>query len=815
MKKHYFFIFFLVSLFSLSGTAQPCYELELQLTTLQTGQIEAILPVRGDLFFDSREAGFRISTEPGQPKTTTVFAAGLWLGGIDDGGAFKVAAQTYGASNGRYDFYPGPLDDQGLTDSATCQQFNRAWLVQRHEVEAHIEDHAQDGVIDRPITAVYAWPGLGNPFFEAYNGFELPGYAGELAPFQDVNGDGMYNPAGGDYPRLEDVPYIPEFIHWTIFNDNGDIHRQTTAPEPIQAEIQLTTFALSCTELPLLDRTIFTQYKVFNRAVEPIDSFYHGFWSDTDLGRPEDDYIGSYPNGHAVFTYNADSIDGFGDQCFFGQYPDFFCNRIPVQSHIFLDRDLSKFTYYQNSAFGNPPPAVTDPKNFIEYYLYLSGAWRDGSPLAFGGSGYVPGGDPTDFAFPDDPRDPDGWSMRTSFDAAFVRYIASSYIGRIPPSGAYTLTMAHSFHFAPGNDGWLDNLGVMYAEVDALQAWYDGDRSCRQPEICRGDDCVWAGDADANGIVNQYDLLPIAAAIGQNGPRREGPYTWRPATGDDWGAILPISNRDAKHADCIGDGIVELSDLQKVDEHFGLRRPGFSPINQTYPQGPDLQIEATGLNLEQVTPGSNRALFTVQFSPPPEPLRALAFTLEYDTAFWDPGIRNVESTAFQDVAIIQTEPGKIHFGFMQPDTGAIPARSLLQFEMGPKEAYPIALPANQTRIRFSTPRAVDLTGQFVPLRGTDKVATFSDIVVSTEEPRLNALAFHLAPNPSPGRLALTFGEAVERQVRVLDLLGREVVPPQEIRGRRESLKLNHLPAGLYVVEVRAGKRFGVKRWLKR
>jgi hypothetical protein len=35
------------------------------------------------------------------------------------------------------------------------------------------------------------------------------------------------------------------------------------------------------------------------------------------------------------------------------------------------------------------PSAMWDPQTDVEFYRYLSGSWRDGSPYTEGGTGYI------------------------------------------------------------------------------------------------------------------------------------------------------------------------------------------------------------------------------------------------------------------------------------------------------------------------------------------------------------------------------------------------------------------------------------------
>lgn len=58
---------------------------------------------------------------------------------------------------------------------------------------------------------------------------------------------------------------------------------------------------------------------------------------------------------------------------------------------------------------------VTNRGNEDQFYNYIRGLWLDGNPLTFGGTGYAAGAtNVTQYAFPDDPNDRNGWSMCTT-----------------------------------------------------------------------------------------------------------------------------------------------------------------------------------------------------------------------------------------------------------------------------------------------------------------------------------------------------------------------------------------------------------------
>ena len=442
------------------------------LAKLEGNNISAMTTNGGDLFWDGDDAQF-IAPAQDPVKVATIFAAGLWLGGLDDAANLKVAAQTYGRSQGSKDYVPGPLQpNMGIPYDEGCLQFDKIWLVTRQDITDHLNDLNDNGVIDTPNGSIYAWPGKGNPHFESYNGFPWPATSTASSPFWDADGNGIYEPENGDYPHYSSIAdgLIPEMMTWAIFND-ATLHTQSNA-DVLGAEIQLLSWNFNCSDNEILNNTIFTAHKITNHSVENINDFKVSIWADFDLGCYTDDYIGSAPDRNAFFAYNQDPVDGTGNtpQCAGGI--NTYGDNPPVQSIVFLNQSLDYLIYYNSAS--SSLPSTADPGAALEYYNYMSGKWRDGTPLTEGGSGY----DPTDtttinYAFPGDPNNPNEWSMYTT-NLAFGdrRIVASHDAGLLVPGAIITLESAYTFHREDGA-GNLGNITKMYSDVDALQTMYD------------------------------------------------------------------------------------------------------------------------------------------------------------------------------------------------------------------------------------------------------------------------------------------------------------------------------------------------------
>ena len=441
--------------------------------------IRARLLNGGDLFWDFNDAQFTPNPSPGIPNPSTIFAAGFWIGGLDPAGNLKLAAVKYRA-NGSTDYRSGPLNADGTIDNTSCANWDRFFKVKGADIKAFLDD--LPNFANNPSAAVAAypsimgWPGWGNPYFSTLNGFDLPNTPGGLAPFYDADQNGLYDPLQGDYPAVKlqaTPPFVPAEIVWCVFNDqgNGIVHPVTQA-WPLQMEVQLTTWAFNCPDDPVLNNTIFTAHRMLYKYTEPMDSCFVGMWVDFDLGCYTDDYFGSNPDLNTFFAYNADALDGTGTGTTCNQGVPTFGDHPPVQSVTFLSRKLDKLVYFVNPSVGSWPTGMTEPIFPYEYYNFLSGTWRDGTPLTYGGLGYNSGsGIPADYAFPADPADPNGWSMCTAgIPAADYRMLGTHKIGKLQPGQVEELVTAWTVHPDPDLPC---GLGSTFDEISGVRAQYD------------------------------------------------------------------------------------------------------------------------------------------------------------------------------------------------------------------------------------------------------------------------------------------------------------------------------------------------------
>ena len=425
---------------------------------MSINNVRARLLGGGDVWWDLNDGKYivpKVDPSSGKQEVSSIFAGAVWVGGFDPVGNLKMAAQSYRTGNAN-DFWPGPLDPlEGTVETEVCEQWDKHFQVLGENIAIHIANFTkaeQAGEIydceSIPLD-VLGWPARGNIYFEEIHGFKLPNTTQGLAAFFDVDGNGQYDPCNGDYPVIEVrgciTPQYPDEMVFWIYNDAGGIHTQTQG-QPIQMEIQVQAFAYATND-EINDMT-FQRYKLINRATTSIDSTFFAMWVDPDLGCFTDDYIGCDTSRSLAYVYNEDVLDGeTGCDCPLGVGT--YCDEVPILGVDYfrgpLDEEgneigMSSFTYYNNSAVGNWPNAMTDPQVAQEYYNYMSGSWKDGTPFSYGGTGYQLGGSPIEYAFTETPNDVTGWSMCTAnLDFGDRRTIQASGPFRLDPGAVNEL----------------------------------------------------------------------------------------------------------------------------------------------------------------------------------------------------------------------------------------------------------------------------------------------------------------------------------------------------------------------------------------
>ncbi len=420
---------------------------------LNNGGFSLTQPPSSSLFLTDYGDGFKI---PADSNTTTFFAHAPWLAGIDPGNNLHLSASTDGEVLNSSDYKIG-------ISNAPPEDFNRLWAVTREEISLIRRDFGEDGDLDvQPPFDLLTWPAKGNLHFHQNLDFSLVRTDPDSlpAPFVDANGDGIYNVFDGDYPRIKG----DRMLWWAI---NDDAEHKLSNGLPLGVDFLISVFAYDCPDNESVQQTLFAEYQLINRSGQPYSNTYLGFFTDPDLGCSDDDYIGVLPESNSFYVYNQDGVDGLPGSSCAGGVPT-YGDKLPIESITMLNHTLDYSTYHNRTG----GPAILNAP--FEYYLYLKGLVCQGELPTVGGTGCNPGStDYTHYVFPDNPADPQGWSMCTENLPLGDRRTLNSH-GPFTFASGDTFTMQLAFTFHPDIPHPCPDVdGLVKPTIQQIQQWHD------------------------------------------------------------------------------------------------------------------------------------------------------------------------------------------------------------------------------------------------------------------------------------------------------------------------------------------------------
>lgn len=153
-------------------------------------------------------------------------------------------------------------------------------------------------------------------------------------------------------------------------------------------------------------------------------------------------------------------------------------------------------------------------------------------------------------------------------------------------------------------------------------------------------DCVWPGDINRDGIVNRFDALGVGIAFGRTGPNRPmGSGDYIPQTANDWAGDL-FGGINSKHADCNGDGVVNLADLNVIFNNYNPLHTDYEPYF-TDPSTPDIFVDFEN---QEVLAGSEISI-PIMLGTAENTIAdfyGIAFNVSYDTSLVDQSSTRIE-----------------------------------------------------------------------------------------------------------------------------------------------------------------------------
>ncbi|MEZ4805401.1 MAG: T9SS type A sorting domain-containing protein [Bacteroidia bacterium] len=408
--------------------------------------------------------------------------AALWMGGLNSSTKnLHLAAQTYKQRGS--DYLPGPVNTTTMIyDSIISKQYNQVWKVDRETIDDFRKNRLNSGYIIP--SSILDWPG-NSP----------ANYTNPMAPYVDVDNNGVYDPTQGDYPKIKGDQML-----WWVFNDLG-IHGETGG-RSLGAQINASAYAYKDIRLTpsdpnfIINRTMFVDYTVFNSSMNTYDDFLIGIMNDIDLGFYGDDMVSCDTLENAGFGFNASNFDPGKDG--FGKNPPMvFCK--------FMNQKMDYFMTYSNSPGGNNGFPL-NPNTFYAYLqssFYFKDTIRSNNPYQI--TGYP-------------------CSLAPASQLNDVRFLMSSKQNTFAPGTQKTLSFSYILVHDPNIDFLKDSCDKPKQSIQKIQNWYDADSFPRKPywpasipEIGKNDLIVFPNPSNSKVFVKAENPIQSIEVFSSNG----------------------------------------------------------------------------------------------------------------------------------------------------------------------------------------------------------------------------------------------------------------------------------------------------------
>lgn len=220
-------------------------------------------------------------------------------------GSYRVGGQIYriGTAPGHVAIAGTPTDPPVASDplSAYIYRVRADWQNLTVNDPEVIQDAAELNNVDpSQVTPAMAQAVL-DDYQWAWNNW--PADLG--APFYDLNSNGVYEPASGETPGLQNA----DQVIWFVFNDlDPALTNEFFGCQPIGLEVQATIWGYKTNGVP--GQAIYQRYRLINKSGFPVDSMFIGAkWADPDVGTYTDDLAGCDSLLDLGFCYNGYLID--------------------------------------------------------------------------------------------------------------------------------------------------------------------------------------------------------------------------------------------------------------------------------------------------------------------------------------------------------------------------------------------------------------------------------------------------------------------------------------------------------------------------
>jgi hypothetical protein len=326
------------------------------------------------------------------------------------------------------------------------------------------------------------------------------------------------------------------------------------------------------------------------------------------------------------------------------------------------------------------------------------------------------------------------------------------------------------------------------------------------------DTMVWPGDADNDGIANNFDILSLGIAYNDTGSLRPNATNiWVAQPCPVWQNTF-ITGVNFNHADCDGNGLVDANDTLPILLNYGLThakdeapRGGGVPLYLQITNAPVEAGDTAEFDIilgDTITPAIN--------------IYGIAFSIEYDNSLIVPGSFQSHFTDSwmgqlngELITLTKPFPDRIDMGLSRINhnnvsgIGVIGHASVITIDnISGKDTL-----FSEMILRITGEKAIDNEGTIIPVDGkNDTLVTYrvTDHIAGPDQSDL--IVF---PNPSSGNITIRSSQIIDAY-RIINPQGVIMMQGNDINNKEVTFRPG-LNTGIYLLETICGGQRVMKR----
>lgn len=329
---------------------------------------------------------------------------------------------------------------------------------------------------------------------------------------------------------------------------------------------------------------------------------------------------------------------------------------------------------------------------------------------------------------------------------------------------------------------------------------------------------VWPGDANSDGFANVFDILNIGLAYNTAGLPRTGASTnWIGQLADSWGSAF-YNGVNYAHADCNGNGVIDINDVPAILTNYGLWHQKTSALQRAVDPDLFLSFSQDTFQTGDTVSGS---IHLGSLNMPVNDVYGIAFSLAYNQNIIDTNGVSVEfvnswlAAETERIGLVKDlySASRVDIGISRTSRSNASGQGVIanvsfviQDNIDGKDYFVVPL-----EIQFANVKAVNKDEAEVIIN-SDGDTLFVEGTTGIRQMNLKQ-DVRIFPNPAANEINV-IADFVINGYKLIDLAGREIInAAPSAKGASQSLAidLSALEQGSYFLHLTTADHYRVCR----